>query len=819
MVSVGKITKSRIKYNKSRTWLTAIAIMLTAVLLAGLGTSAIGLVDMQKQQAAAESNIHATFNNLNDKQVEILKNHMDLEAAKANCIFANIQSDEINGYLTCSQELKSGIKTGLGNIIEGHLPETKYEIAGPAVFFEKMGVKPEIGNKISIDFRVNGEGQIITKEFTICGITSSVDTSKLEGISEDRIVYGAIVSQGLVDELLPKSEQLSSVQLRVKGEDSLNYDQITSKINEMAADIGCSENSINLNKEYLYTMTDPNKEMIGIVTGLALLIIFFAGMVIYSIYYVGVITDVQEIGKLKALGATAKQIKRMLLLEGLTVSVFSVPIGVIIGYLVPYFAFPPIMDKLANVSVTMFEITEYHMFSLPVLLGVVVIVLVTVYISLLKPMRMAAKISPVEAIRYQESSGSKKMRKGNKEVNLFRLGTANLVRNKKRTVVTMTTMALSCVLFMSLAGVMNSMDPEDIARRNIDQGDFKLCLDYSANDEEYPENNLDSLQKQDIFNDEFLNSIRNIDGVTEIKTAETVLISSDFASEIFENGNRVTMSYFDEDDIESYKKEVKQGDLDYGKLIEENGAIFTSDTFMEEYNFKIGDQLSLVIYDGDRKIPLNITISASIDAGGSDSFLIPKQVWDSLDLQTNTISDLFITVNQEQYDSIKASLQSIADSNDRFQLYSMDEEMKLGSMSVNIIKYPLYVILIMIAVIGFMNLINTMITGIVTRKRELGILQAIGLSDSQLSRMLTGEGLVFTFGTLVASFTLGNILGYLMFLWGKESHFMSVSAYHYPIWETCGLFILLLAGQIFVTYFINKKVHQESLIDRIRSGE
>ena len=168
-------------------------------------------------------------------------------------------------------------------------------------------------------------------------------------------------------------------------------------------------------------------------------------------------------------------------------------------------------------------------------------------------------------------------------------------------------------------------------------------------------------------------------------------------------------------------------------------------------------------------------------------------------------------------DAVKEALSDVADSNERFSLYSRDEEMDIGAMSVSMVKYPMYAILLMIAVIGFMNLINTMITSIVTRKKELGMLQAIGLSDRQMTRMLSGEGLVFTAGTLAASLTLGNIFGYLIFLWGRDSGFMSVTEYHYPVWESLLLALVLVAGQLLVTWVIGRRMRRESLIDRIRN--
>lgn len=145
--------------------------------------------------------------------------------------------------------------------------------------------------------------------------------------------------------------------------------------------------------------------------------------------------------------------------------------------------------------------------------------------------------------------------------------------------------------------------------------------------------------------------------------------------------------------------------------------------------------------------------------------------------------------------------------------------MAIGAMSVNMIKYPMYAILLMIAVISFMNLINTMVTSIITRKKELGMLQAIGLTNRQLTKMLAGEGVVFMIGTLIASMTLGNLFGYLVFLWGKSTGFMSVTEYHYPVWETLALVLVLVIGQLAITLFISRKTSKESLIDRIRTGE
>ena len=637
-------------------------------------------------------------------------------------------------------------------------------------------------------------------------------------VSDSRIAYSATISEELAAEYLEPEEREYAANIRVFGEEELGYDEIQEKINQVAEDIGYDVERVNFNTPYLYTMTNPGTEMMQIAGGIALLIIFFAGLVIYSIYYVSVITDIQEIGRLKALGASDRQVKRVLLTEGMRIAAFAVPVGLLLGYLIPYLAMPAVIRIVMGQSFRELGIGKLHMFSLPVLLLVIVAVLFVIYLSLRKPMRMAAKISPIEALRYQESSGKGKFRKGSKSVSLFRLSAANLLRNKKRTVVTIVTMGLSCVLFMSLAGILSSMRAEDLARRTIRTGDFCLALDYEKNDKEYPERNLDSLQQRDFFKEEFLAEIMALNGVKEIAYDENVLTSSDYPVELFADSQRVNLSWFDREGAEAYRKILEQGEIDYDAMTAENGAVFTSNYFMEEYGLSIGDEIPLTVYDGNREIPLTIRIAASVDEG-DDQLCVTKEVWDKLGIQFDAKTSLYISASSEQYDSIKSALQQIVDGEEFFRLYSMDEEMEIGRQTVILVKYPMYLVLVMIAVISFMNLINTMITSIAVRKKELGILQAIGLSDKQLTKMLAGEGLVYTAGTLLASVTIGNIFGYLLFGWAKDRHIMSLAAYHYPLAETILLAAVLVFGQLGITLFISGRVRKESLIDRIRSGE
>lgn len=829
MNMIFRMALSKLRYHKSRTLLTGIAIMLTTMLLMAIGTSGFAMLDMNRQLALAQSNYHAVFRLEEPGQLPVLSKHIQVESLTTIESFAQIINGKMNGSLNYYEPVKDGIYFSNLELTEGHFPEKEDEICSLPSFFERVGAEPVVGGKVTLSFRVNGKGEIQTREFTISGLLIDRDVSTV--ISDSRIVWGAYVSKALLTSYaeagLYKADP--TAYLRVYGEDMLSYDEIEDKINSTASDIGLDEEQISCNKEYLFTMTTPDTDTFAIIAVISLVVILFSTLVIYSIYYVGVITDVQEIGKLKALGASRRQIGRLLFFQGGIVCVFAIPLGLLIGYLLPYFLFPQVIRALNATALESGQLdhlkglgNQLHMFSLPFLLITAAAVLITVCVSLLKPIRIAGKVSPAEAIRYQENTTDCKNRKGHHTVKVSTLTWANLSRNRRRTVVTMFTMGLSSVLFICVAAVLNSCRAEDLARRSIQEGEFRISLDYSHHDKEYPENNLDMLVQQDYFNDAFLEQLSSIDGVESVKRAPgNILSSTDIESALYEDAdNRLSLSYFTREDIPALNEELVSGDIDYDRMTANNEVIYTHAYSFDIYGLALGDVFPLTLHDGDREIPFTVTLTALSQPENYDALVImTKDSWDNLGLTYDPTTDIYLHVNNAQYDNVKKTLQDIVAKNEHFTLYSLDEEMSIGRAGISLTKYPVYLILVLIAVIGFMNLINTMITSVITRKRELGILQALGLSNRQLVRMLSAEGMFFTVGTLFISATLGHVFGYLFFVYAKKMHFMSLTSYHFPLLETILLVLVLLGGQAAITLYINKKVEKESLIERIRSQE
>lgn len=834
--SVFHLALQRLRYNKSRTLLTGIAILLTTMLLMAIGTVGVAILDMNRQIYSL-SDYHASFNGLTPEQVQTLSSHIRVETLQTSETFADIYNGKMNGVLTYTEVLRddrtesADRTTHALTFEEGHYPEAENEICSSPVFFRRVGAEPVIGGKVTLSFRINGKGEILTKEFTISGLMPDVEID--EGIDDSRLMWAAHVSKALLQEYEDAGlyEAEPDATLRVYGEEELTFDEMKERILSVAADIGLEELHVNLNKEYLSVVTDPGTEIIAIIAVICLIVILFSALVIYSIYYVGVITDVQEIGKLKALGASKHQIAGMFYWQGAIVSAIAIPAGLLIGFLLPYFLFPLVLwayqsgSAISSYSRDAVEAVtgQIHMFSLPVLFAAAAASLATVVVSLQKPIRMAKKVSPVEAIRYQENTTDQKSRRGHHSVKVSTLTFANLTRNKRRTAVTILTMGLSCVLFICVSAVLSSISAEDIARWNIPKGDFRISLKYARYyDKEYPENNLDNLVQKNYFNDAFLSQLLSIEGVEKVERAPGIILSStDMESAMYEDyDGRQPLSYFTREDVAELSAYLEQGSIDYDRMTANNEIVCTHVYSFEQYGLSIGDTFPLILHDGSRKIPFTTTLTALTQPDSDFSFLImTEDTWNSLGLTCDPTTDIYLYADNEHYDSVKETLLKIVSENEYFTMNAMDVELKIGHSSIDLFRNPVYLLLSLIAVIGFINLINTMITSIVTRKKELGILQALGLSDRQLVRMLSGEGLVFTAGTLLISLTLGNFFGYLFYKWAKQEDLMNISRYHYPLWQSVSLALVLLGGQFLITCFISRKMKRESLIDRIRNQE
>ena len=168
----------------------------------------------------------------------------------------------------------------------------------------------------------------------------------------------------------------------------------------------------------------------------------------------------------------------------------------------------------------------------------------------------------IEATRYLDGSKTQKQgrRKGRKDVTVFSMAMANVTGNPKRTIATILTMGLSCVLFVIISNYVGNIDPEYEARIAINHGQFELQLDYSQNyDEAYSENNLDTILQNNPLNDSLIKEIKSIPGVTDVLTRE--IVSADL------NGTKFPVAIVNQEDFEMMRGDGDIGSMDYEQAV------------------------------------------------------------------------------------------------------------------------------------------------------------------------------------------------------------------------------------------------------------
>ena len=119
-----------------------------------------------------------------------------------------------------------------------------------------------------------------------------------------------------------------------------------------------------------------------------------------------------------------------------------------------------------------------------------------------------------------------------------------------------------------------------------------------------------------------------------------------------------------------------------------------------------------------------------------------------------------------------------------------------------------------VALVGVLNFFNAIFTGIITRRREFAVLQAIGMTGRQLRHMLMLEGVLYTLGAVTASLVLAVVLGPMAFA-AIETLFWFFT-YRFtltPFLIITPVFILLGLGIPLLTY---RSAARHTIVERLR---
>lgn len=815
-----RVAYCNMRHYKSKNILIGIAIILTTLLLFVIPS--IGK-DMVEVNFAVINKIyptwHALYRNVDESTVMKLAAHHDVKTygLRSDAGYMNLEDATVSMmYMD-----RTGMELYKVKLKEGQLPQKENDIVVSKGILEALGQNGKIGDTITVPYQIlKDDGLDYTKEkdFRICGFLADNESSK------EQKQYTSLVSEAFLKAEIPVEQVKYRFLLQVNGQKGNTTADYTETIQNIARQFGISEDDMNINKEYLAAnYVDP--ATIPVIVGIMLIVVLAGIITIYSVYYVSMNQRVREFGKLKAIGATKRQLRQIVLREGMGVALFAIPIGLLIGTVAVKVVLLQFVEhaKDSNVLITeAYKVVakgEVQLYYWWIYLLAIAVTLCTVYLSLMKPMRMAAKVSEIEAMRYQGGSKRQKSsRKGYQFLNIGRLTKRNLAENKKKSTITIVSMAVTGIFVMMVATVLSCANPMESAKSSI-VGQYEISPIVESGNKEHPEYEWAEVQKNNPLNEGLKQQIEEPDGVERVDVFTALKVSGGpFEEKIgteFING-------VPEEYAEELKKGITEGNVTYEELKSGDKVILDRALLHWYPDIKVGDKLKLNIHDGDNTFQKEIEVAAIGEYGTGltnyNCLIMAKEGAEKLTI--NNSSSYFQVIADKDYDeALEASLQAIVDGSGRLQMRTWKNEYDTWENAIQMTRGACYAFIIILAAISIMNLINTMINSVHVRKKELGMMQAIGMSDRQLMKMLQLEGIFYTVGTLIISIGVGSLAGYPLFLYAKRTGMFDISTYHYPVTAAIIIILTLFVIQMLLAIFIAKSVRKDSLIERIRFSE
>ena len=815
-----RVAYCNMRHYKSKNILIGIAIILTTLLLFVIPS--IGK-DMVEVNFAVINKIyptwHALYRNVDESTVMKLAAHHDVKTygLRSDAGYMNLEDATVSMmYMD-----RTGMELYKVKLKEGQLPQKENDIVVSKGILEALGQNGKIGDTITVPYQIlkdDGLDYTKEKEFRICGFLADNESSK------EQKQYTSLVSEAFLKAEIPVEQVKYRFLLQVNGQKGNTTADYTETIQNIARQFGISEDDMNINKEYLAAnYVDP--ATIPVIVGIMLIVVLAGIITIYSVYYVSMNQRVREFGKLKAIGATKRQLRQIVLREGMGVALFAIPIGLLIGTVAVKVVLLQFVEhaKDSNVLITeAYKVVakgEVQLYYWWIYLLAIAVTLCTVYLSLMKPMRMAAKVSEIEAMRYQGGSKRQKSsRTGYQFLNIGRLTKRNLAENKKKSTITIVSMAVTGIFVMMVATVLSCANPMESAKSSI-VGQYEISPIVESGNKEHPEYEWAEVQKNNPLNEGLKQQIEELDGVERVDVFTALKVSGGpFEEKIgteFING-------VPEEYAEELKKGITEGNVTYEELKSGDKVILDRALLHWYPDIKVGDKLKLNIHDGDNTFQKEIEVAAIGEYGTGltnyNCLIMAKEGAEKLTI--NNSSSYFQVIADKDYDeALEASLQAIVDGSGRLQMRTWKNEYDTWENAIQMTRGACYAFIIILAAISIMNLINTMINSVHVRKKELGMMQAIGMSDRQLMKMLQLEGIFYTVGTLIISIGVGSLAGYPLFLYAKRTGMFDISTYHYPVTAAIIIILTLFVIQMLLAIFIAKSVRKDSLIERIRFSE
>lgn len=822
------LAKRSLKAQKNT--IAVLAIMLATLLFTSLFTIAISL-----QTAMQESNMrttgtsaHAGIKRLSWEEYEKLSSDTGIKDIGYSIIIGNAVGDDFNKTPT---ELRYGDETyselTFNTPDTGHLPEQKNEIATSRIVLDAMGLPDKVGTQMELTFTTDTD--TFTDTFTLCGIWDgdAVAYRQTMLLSKKYTEQVAPVIHGETDGTTPPvgTGYIDAVMMMPTAWN------IEKQALEVTSKYGLDER-VSINDAYGMA-TVSLSSMLPLVTGIA--VIFIAGyLLIYNVFYISIAQDIRFYGMLKTLGTTARQIRKIVYKKAIKLSLMGIPIGLLLGWPIGRLLLPAIVNMLTD------DIRIVTTVNPLIFLVAIVFSAITVFISCQKPAILAAKVSPMEALHYIEQAGGKKKQRRSKHISTMMMAKNNLTRNKKKVMIVTLSFALSIVLLNSVYTYVTSFDFDKFV------ADFSLT-DFTVSDttviNNYAPYNTANVSQDFISQAESLNGLEDIGNIylwtskqplsdnDLARLQELSASSSDIANELENYSVRQEhgVNVYGLDDFSAEYVQVLDGELNTEQWKAGTGVYVTPLRMMGDGSlclYKPGDQISVTQLDGTNKvydvlavvsIPSALQTPLQVDMGLDYIFPTNELLGNMVSADQPAMKTIF-NVDEEHQLATENWLKNYTTNTDTALDYLSKVTLRqIFDGMINMYRLVGGALCAILALIGILNFINSMTTSILSRYREIAMLQSIGMTGRQVKQMLIYEGIGYSILGLLGSLILSVIASLTVVrMMGAE---LTYFTWHFTLLPVFLCIIPLILITAIVPLVCYNKISQKTVVDRLRIAE
>ncbi|MEG2353833.1 MAG: ABC transporter permease [Clostridium sp.] len=604
-----------------------------------------------------------------------------------------------------------------------------------------------------------------------------------------------------------------------------------------------------------------------IIVTIFILITIIIMITISNTFQITISQRIIQYGLLRSIGATPKQIEKIINREGFIISLVGSIIGVIVGYATTYIGASTIAKILME---------GYRGFNIIINPSIVVISMfygiVCTLIAIRTPCKLASKISTIEAVKgtiYIKESFAPK----NKENNMYmrflgiegHMAYKNITRNRRKYLATISSIIVSISVFMAFYTV---------SKQGIDKEvlESKRIVDYKIKG------------RRNGIDDEFIQQISNIEGVDKVYKYIHQIISIETQEELLNGEVASTSRYYTEEEnkgidntdkeyseeyidglsvnninsynidnvsIETYSRDnmedcqefLLDGIADYDKLLTEYGVLIVQNEYYENPSgsqnknkirkFQIGDSINIrgrkdkntgnsYVQYSSVKVMGILKDTPITDMEESERFLkiiCPEELYKQIIVQENYDVVNIITEDDANDMNIEMQLSNYCNKRQGFSFvtYLSFKEQKEIEVYIKTQKIVLfYGFIILVSTIAVLNIFNTIMTNVILRKNEISTMMSVGMSRRQVNKMIRIEGMIYAVVGVIGGIAIGTLVSLLLLIGTGSINKLSIQ----PLLFSAIVSIIVSSIVICVaTYIPLRVIRKYNLSEGIKSIE